>query len=188
MEGRTYLKVVRSGEFDGQTQAGYVGNTGIICDDCGDREDEDDAVYVDHGDYHICQRCYDNHYVRAYNRRDAIIMRIEDAVYCESDEEYYHPEYAGYHDVYECQHDGNYYKMDDLVNTSRGLIHTDYAEHLDVEDSDGESYAHKDDVVTTHDGRVIHKDDAVLHTVYFHKDDDVENDQTPNDATNTNAA
>jgi hypothetical protein len=59
------------------------------------------------------------------------------------------------------------------------MVHTDRAVQLDVEDSDGNSYAVADDTVTTHDGRVIHEDDAVMRTVYFHKDDDIQNDQTP---------
>jgi hypothetical protein len=66
-----------------------------------------------------------------------------------------------------------------MVETSRGMVETSRAVELAVEDSDGNSWAAESDTVTTHDGRVIHEDDAVMRTVYFHKDDDIENDQTP---------
>jgi hypothetical protein len=188
IDGNDYLRVVRSGRYDGQVQGGYVGETGIICHDCDEREDEDDAVYVEYGEYHICQHCYDYHYVTAMGRRYETIMREDEAILCKSDNTYYHPEYAADHDVYECEINNEYYKLDDLVNTSRGLVHTDDVVELDVADTDGNDYAYFGDTVTTHDGRTIHKDNATLRTVWFHEDDDIENDQTPNDVTNTNAA
>lgn len=165
-----------------------VDEDALVCDDCGEYTSEDDSYYIEHSSCTVCMDCFDRNYVRAIGQRYEENVHQDDAVYCESDDTYYITEYASDHDVYECQQNGRYYKLDDLVHTSRGLVHTNYVVKLDVDDGDGNHYAHRNDVVMTHDGRVIHEDDAVLHTVYFHKDDDIENDQTPNDATNTNAA
>ena len=66
-----------------------------------------------------------------------------------------------------------------MVTTSRGMVFTDEAVELAVEDSDGNSWAVESDTVTTHDGRVIHKDVAVAKTVWFHEDDDIDNEIAP---------
>jgi hypothetical protein len=57
-------------------------------------------------------------------------------------------------------------------------VHSDRVTALDEDDSDGNNYAHDDDIATTHDGRTIHEDDVVTETingvdVVFHKDDDI---------------
>jgi hypothetical protein len=41
-----------------------------------------------------------------------------------------------------------------------GLIHESFAKRLDHEDSEGNSYAHEDDVYTLSDGTKCHNDDA----------------------------
>lgn len=187
-DGKSYLRVGRNG-MDGQTQEGYVTDANMVtCDDCNDRVHEDDSHYIESSERYVCNSCCDDHYVAAMGRRYEELVHVDDAVYCETDGQHYREDYADRHDVYQCAVSDNWYKIDDLASTSRGYVYVDLTVNLDVEDSDGNSCAHMDDVVETHDGRVIHKDDAVLRTVYFHKDDEIENDQTPNDATNTQAA
>ena len=187
-DGKEYL-VVGSHGMDAQMTSGQTEDNRRDCDDCGDRVDEEDSYYIDHGDRTVCHSCYEDNYCSAVGRSGyEITVHNDEVIHCESDDCYYVERYANDNDVYQCEHDANWYRLDDLVMTSRGLIHTDYCVELDIPDSDCNSCAHEDDVVTTHDGRTIHKDDAVLRTVYFHKDDDIENDQTPNDVTNTTAA
>lgn len=187
-DGKEYL-VVGSDGMDAQTTSGVADDNRRDCDDCGDSVHEEDTYYVEHGDRTVCESCYNDNYTSAIGRHGHEVAAPNDEViHCESDDYYYVERYASDNDVYQCEQSGDYYKLEDLVNTSRGLLHTDYCVELCITDSDGNDWAHKDDVVETHDGRTIHKDDAVLRTVYFHKDDDIKNDQTPDDVTNTNAA
>jgi hypothetical protein len=172
---------VGHGSMDGQTQNGYV-YLGRQCDECEEHYDEDALHYVESEEREVCEHCLDRHYVLAYiGRHDQEYFRDDcGCIYCEDTNEYYRDsEAAARHDVYQCEESGDYFESSNLYSTSRGLIHHRFCVELAVEDSDGNTYAHKRDTVTTHDGRVIHEDDAVLRTVYFHKDDDIDNDQTP---------
>jgi hypothetical protein len=63
-------------------------------------------------------------------------------------------------DIYYCEESSEYYHLDDLVMTLRGLIHSDYATSIDHEDADGNEYAHTDDVHELSDGTTCHTDDA----------------------------
>jgi len=180
VEGKGYLRVQSRG-MDGQTQNGYVSDEPEMrCNDCEDGMDEDDSVYIERHDYHVCSSCADSNYQQAIGRRgDDVLAQEDDCVECETNGTWYLEEYANSNGVYQCEINGNWYSEEDMVSTSRGMVHTDKAVELDVEDGEGNNWAAKRDTVTTHDGRVIHEDDAVLKTVYFHKDDDIENDQTP---------
>ena len=132
------------------------------CDDCGDECHEDDMSYVSYNDRTVCESCCENNYVSAYGRRmRQVLVPNDDAVYCESDGEWYVAEYAGDNNVALCEVSNNWYALGDLVGTSLGLVHVDECVALDVDDSEGYSYAHKYDVVTTCDGRTIHKNDAI---------------------------
>jgi hypothetical protein len=62
-------------------------------------------------------------------------------------------------DIYLCEESDNYYPIDELYSTSRGLIHESYCVQLDHEDVDGNDYAHQDDVATLSDGSTCHEDD-----------------------------
>ena len=180
VERKGYLRVQSRG-MDGQTQNGYVSDEPEMrCNDCEDGMDEDDSVYIERHDYHVCSSCADNNYQQAIGRRgDDVLAQEDDCVECETNGTWYLEEYANSNGVYQCEISGNWYTEDDMVTTSRGMVHTDEAVELAVEDSDGNNWAAERDTVTTHDGRVIHKDNATLHTVWFHDDDEVQNDQTP---------
>ena len=97
-----------------------------------------------------------------------------------TDEHYDDDETAERHGVFRCEHSGDLFHRDNMVETERGWIHDDHAVALDVPDPDGNEYAHEDDVSTTYDGRVIHDDDAVIVgtdnfgvSIVAHKDDAV---------------
>jgi hypothetical protein len=63
-------------------------------------------------------------------------------------------------DIYYCEESSEYYHIDDMVMTLRGLIHVDYTTSIDHEDADGNTYAHDDDVHELSDGTTCHTDDA----------------------------
>ena len=122
----------------------------------------------------------DNNYERAIGRRgNEGYYRTEDCIQCETNGEWYVEEYASDNGVYQCGVNCDWYKEEDMVSTSRGMVFREEAVELAAEDSDGNDWAVEADTVTTHDGRVIHKDDAVMRTVWFHEDDDIDNEITP---------
>ena len=181
VDGKEYLRVGNSG-MDGQTQDGYVSEENMeTCADCNDSCNEEDIYYIESCDRTVCESCCGNNYTSAIGRcgyEDR--YRNDDVIYCESNGTYYLEEYASDNEVYQCEKSGDWFTLDDLVSCGDdGLVQQKYAVELDVERSDGTTYALKDDVVLTHDGRTIHCDDAVMRTVYFHTDDDIQNDQTP---------
>ena len=179
-DGKEYLQVGSDG-MDGQTQNGYVTAVpSMTCDDCDEGMDEDDATYIDRYERHVCQDCVDNNYERAIGRRGVEnYYRTEDCICCKTNDEWYVEEYASDNGVYQCEMNGEWYKEEDMVTTSRGMVFTEEAVELAVEDSDGNNWAVESDTVTTHDGRVIHKDVAVAKTVWFHEDDDIDNEIAP---------
>ena len=179
-DGKEYLQVGSDG-MEGQTQDGYVTEVERTeCYHCEERIDNDDIVYIEHYDRQVCESCREYHYKLAYGRSgDRDYYDEDDCIRCESNSKWYVEEYASNNDVYQCEMNGEWYKEEDMVTTSRGMVFTEEAVELAVEDSDGNNWAVESDTVTTHDGRVIHKDDAVMKTVWFHEDDDIENDQTP---------
>ena len=166
----------------GQTQDGYVSEENMqTCEDCDETMHEDESRYIESCGRTVCESCRENNYTTAIGRRGyEDWYSNDDCIYCETDGSHYVEEYASDNEVYQCEKSGGWFKMDDLVFLGDdGYVQQKYAVELDVDRDDGSSWALKDDVVLTHDGRTIHCDDAVMKTVYFHKDDDIENDQTP---------
>lgn len=180
VDGRECLRVGNSG-MDGQQQDGYVSEENMqTCANCGDSMHEDESAYIESCDRTVCESCRDNYYTSAIGRGGHEDWHSnDDCIYCEINDHHYVERYASENGIYLCEVSGDWYEEGDMVSTSRGMVHTDNAVELAVEDSDGNSWAAESDTVTTHDGRVIHENDAVMRTVYFHKDDDIENDQTP---------
>ena len=157
-----YFKVTRDGT-DAQSTSGCIDLTPrATCNDCDDSVDEDDTTHVEYNDALVCESCLSNNYVHAYGRRgNQMWARTDDCVENLSDGEFYINEYAQANDVYQCDVSGNWYHSCDMVNTSRGMVHTDDAIALDKEDPDGNDYAaRKRDTVETYDGRTIHMDSA----------------------------
>jgi len=159
IDGKTYI-VIGHGEYDLANTGGWTSNVEkFSCDDCGDEVDEDEIEYVEDADRHICNGCLENDYTYAIGRRgDEYYVYSDNAILVGDD--YYDVNYLSDNDIYLCEASDNYYHMDDLVNTSRGLIHQDYAQALDHEDSEGNSYAHENDAHQLSDGTWCHEDDA----------------------------
>lgn len=171
------------------TYAGYEGR-GVIditqgeeCPGCGERTDLDEMRYVEWIDDSRCPCCLENDFVYAYVRHGQDYIPVSEAIYCESDGEWYASGYADGHDVYMCAETGNYYALDDLADTMDGYVHFDHAVKLDVPDSDGNEYATQSSIAKTHDGRTIHKDDVVAHNgKVYHKDDDYDTEDERNES------
>ena len=57
-----YLVVGSYGGVAGDSTAGYI-TIGVVCEDCTERFNEDDLVYVESCDVHICNDCFEQSYV-----------------------------------------------------------------------------------------------------------------------------
>ena len=149
----------------------------FICEACEDRYPDDEACSAnDDGPY--CQSCFNDIFVRAYGRRGMTYIARDNAVCCKSNGECYDVDYAGAHDVYQCEFDGEYYHISDLVEVyGDRFVNKKNAEPLDVADSEGHGWAYPDETTRTVDGRVILSKEAVeivpkTKTHILHCDDD----------------
>ena len=152
IDDRLYIEVVASGEFqltytDGRTQE----NDDCECVCCGEYYSEDDM----YGD--LCRDCDDTMVYASTRNNNSDWINKDDAVYVNN--EWYAIEYLSEYDIYCCQMSENYYHIDDLVDTSRGLVHHDEASLLDHEDSEGYSHAVDQDIKELSDGTTCHVDD-----------------------------
>jgi hypothetical protein len=144
---------------------------------CDEEIDEDGAYHIESAGQTVCESCRDDRFVHAMGRRHEDWYNNDDCI--EVDGSYYVTEYVHHHNIGCCEISGDYYSMDDLVSTSRGLVHHDQAVELDVDDDDGNNHVCESDAVTTHDDRTIHKGNVVEHMVgdamfICHDEDDLE--------------
>lgn len=164
--------------YEGFDNDGVTSNEAeCTCDMCGDGMDEDDSCHIESTEQTVCENCRDRNFVYAMGRRYEEWHPTDDCI--EADGEYYVREYAGNHDIGECEVRGEWYHVDDLVATSDGMVHNEEVVSLDVADDDGYEYAIPNYTKTTHDGRVIHRSNVVEHTVgdevfICHDEDDLE--------------
>ena len=181
VNGRSYFRVGEEGISATET-CGYITEENqVCCDCCGESHDEDDMNYIDHYEHSVCNYCEREHYVTAIGRRghECVVLQ-DDAVFCSSDDEYYVSDYASDNDVYECAESGDYYKLDDMVNTPSGSVALAYATELDIKcELHGEefTYAADSDVIETVYDKKVFKGDAVKVdidgiTYWIHEDDD----------------
>jgi hypothetical protein len=159
IDGKTYI-VIGNGEYDLANTGGWTSNVETWnCDECGDEVDEDDIEYVEDADRHVCNDCLSNDYTYVYGRNgDQYYVHHDNAIY--ASDEYYDSNYLSENDIYPCEASDEYYHIDDLVNTSMGFIHESYAKRLDYEDSEGNNYAHEDDIHELSNGKLCHSNDA----------------------------
>jgi hypothetical protein len=156
VNGKAYLEVGADGVDADRTDGTLEEPNTRECDCCHGDFHEDDLTWVETTDENVCEGCIEN-YVQAYGRYSYTQLTPEgNCTYCESNGEWYHDYYLDQHGVYMCEHNGEYYLVDDLVMTDRGYVHHEDAVALDVEDPDGNTYAHPSDYVTLADGRKIH--------------------------------
>lgn len=158
IDGKDYIKIDDGDDFQLDSTDGYVQDSNRReCDDCSNLVHEDEITYSEYHDRHICESCQDD-YIYAYTSR-----RHEDYVHADQVTEvngnYYATDSLSDFDIYECEESGNYYESNELISTSRGLIHESYCIQLDHTDQDGNDYAHQDDVSTLSDGSTCHEDD-----------------------------
>lgn len=171
--GQDVLRIGHSGHEACNT-SGKI-SLGTTCAECGGRFDDDDLYYIDSEDIHICSSCFGEEFVEANNGRGVRTIRRGDAIYCESDGEYYTENGADYHGVIAVDYGpsrGDYYHNDDLVDTSRGTMLREEAVELDECDPEGNDWACEDDTIETEDGKTIHCDHAIttLSSYVYHED------------------
>lgn len=161
----SYIKGNRPSDYsiydyieDGINYEGFVGegkwyDNGCVCDECGERFDEDDMIYIESADIYVCQHCTDNYYTYCH---------IHDR-YESNDEEFY--EYYSHNTRYSgCRegvltegicvvdYDDNLINIDDAI----WLVDTEEYVHCDSEDyyyyeEDYEYYSmdwYRDNIVT----------------------------------------
>lgn len=157
---------------DGINYEGYVGkgkwyDDSCICDECGERCDEDDMIYIDGEDRRVCYHCADNHYTYCdihdrYERND------DEGFY-----EYYSRNtlYRGCREgvlaegIYIVDYDDNLILMDDaiwLADTGE-YVHCDSGDYYYYEE-DYECYSmdwYRDNIVTCIDtDKELHRNDC----------------------------
>jgi hypothetical protein len=161
IDGEHYIKV----NEDGELSLNHTDGTTWLEDD----EDDDDystceccgdSNHYDNMNDDLCHDC-DRNFTWAHSAGgDYDWVRNEHVAYVNS--ESYDTHYLSEYDIYACEHDGELYHTDDLVNTSMGSIYHGHAVALDHADNDGHDYAHQDDVAELPDGTTCHKDNFEL--------------------------
>ena len=161
--GTTYINGVQflrvgDGEYEATNTNGITeDNNQETCEQCGDIYDEEDMTYIESAGCSVCEYCRDNGYVYAYGSRHEEYFADDDCV--RVGDNYYLIETIHNHDIYWCEESEEWLHIDDLTTTLRGLIASDLCTMLDHPDSDGNDYAHKDDVATLSDDTTCHEDD-----------------------------
>jgi hypothetical protein len=115
-------------------------------------------MFSTYHDQYVCEHCISNNYYYAYVRNGQDYVHADHVVTV--GDEHYHVDYLDHYDIYYCEESSEYWHIDDLVMTLRGFIHCDYATSIDHADTDGNDYAHDDDVHELSDGTKCHTDDA----------------------------
>ena len=107
------------------------------CAQCGDDTDDDDGYWVGRGeDERVCQHCLDNDYVYAYGRRgNQYYILTDDAVYVESQSEWYDPDYLSDNEIIELNN-GEYVPLDDAIEIDGDWYHIDDDRVCRTEDTD----------------------------------------------------
>jgi hypothetical protein len=166
IDDQDYIKV----NEDGDLSLNHTDGTTWREDDEDDEDNDEDYTSCqccDEGFYRDdlndddeCEHC-ENNYTWAYSRNgDHAYVSNENVI--EIGGESYDTHHLSDYDIYPCEHDNEYYHIDDLVNTSMGYIYHAYAIALDHADNDGNDYAHQDDVAELPDGTNCHKDNFEL--------------------------
>ena len=111
-----YLRIDSDGDYTFERTDGHAdGSSNWSCSDCGERHSEDDMHCVGyHGDEQVGPCCIDNYaYVLGRNTNEYYISR-GDAIYVESQDQYYDPEYLELNGIVELDN-GDYEHRDDAV-------------------------------------------------------------------------
>lgn len=162
IEGDHFI-ITPGGTYDGDSASGiiYARTATVECGCCGNDIAESDSKHIEALEGYICSDCLDEYYCFACTRRGRQIWtRKDDAIYCESDGEWYDAQYYTDHNIDYCERSGNYYHIDELCLVDSEYIHKSYCTELDERHYD-DSYALDRDTLVTVDNKRIHRDDAV---------------------------
>lgn len=159
-DDKTYL-LAGGDEYNATNTNGYAEQEDetCSCDCCGDGGfHEDDLSYIDHDGNTVCDDCRERNYTYAYGRRYQEYYPEDECV--RVGDEWYWAETLDYHDIYKCEHDGEYYHMDDMSETVDGWYHNDYVVCVGHPDTNGNDYVYQDKVHELSDGTTCHEDQA----------------------------
>ena len=108
INGEPYLKISDSGDYLLDRTDGFANSDEdyYCCYSCGDRTDESDLTYIEHEDW--CESCRDDAFVQDVNCE---WIRRDEAIYCETDNEYYHENTNG---IIYSEYHGGYFFDDDF--------------------------------------------------------------------------
>lgn len=96
------------------------------CEECGDSTSDNDGHWVGyHDDTHVCEHCYENDYVYGYGRNGReYSFPSNDAVYVDSQSEYYHESWLQDNNIIELE-SGGYEHIDEAVEIDGEWYHVD---------------------------------------------------------------
>ena len=164
IDGKEYIEINSNGDLCLTMTNGYTDDIEddedySNCDHCGDRVHNDDTYYTWHDEY-ICSHCEDNHYTHAFVERNREELVHNDRIIWVGDVAYHEDVEFSDFDIYYCEASDQWCHADDLVYTSMGDIHYDYAQRLDHADDEGNEFAHHDDAHQLSDGSWCHRKNA----------------------------
>lgn len=106
-----------NGDFCADNTDGYLGDTGVECDSCGDSTHEDELHSVGfYGDQRVCNHCLENDYTYAIGRGgDEYYALNHECTYVEEYDEWYEDYYMSDNGIVECRDEYNRftYRKDD---------------------------------------------------------------------------
>lgn len=155
--GERYLVITEGGEFECANTDGTVSG-GDECEDCGERIRGDNYWVGYNEDHLVCSGCLDS-YITVYGRNSRqYYTEMDNAVYVESQQEYFHRDYLDDNDIVSLQ-DGEYEHKDNCIylESREVYVHQKDTDWVSLPDGTCE---HIDDVVELHDGGYALPDDA----------------------------
>lgn len=156
-----HLLIDSSGDYECDRTDGHASSASShTCDSCGDRVHEDDLYSIGyHGDEHVGACCLDAYaYVSGRNGCEYYIPR-DDAVYVDSQETWYDPEYLSRYDIVELDN-GDYEHIDNAVHLEYRDIWVEMDDDCVVYCDHSSTYEHVDDCVQLENGNWALEDDA----------------------------
>ena len=153
------FEISRYGEYEAQSTSGEI-NTGETCEECGDRQDEDDMTWVGQNmETHVCNSCCDSRYTYVQaSRRHGDNYFIENRFAVEVDGDYYDEDNLPDHIVQ--LENGDYAHIDNVVEVDGDYYLTDDDDIVYLEDSN--EYALIDDCWQDCDGKWHSSDEESL--------------------------
>jgi hypothetical protein len=149
------------------------------CESCSDSMSADDGYWVGRNENTmVCEYCRDEYYRYAYGRNgNQYYVHTDEAVYVESQDEYYHDSYLGDNGIISLAN-GEYEHEDNAVEVDGCWYHVDDDDIVRLDNGD---YAMRDDAYEcAEDGKWYRKDDEPPVEVdgeYYHPDNAPEPDE-----------